>query len=115
MRRLALIGLILTLAACGGQEGGPAGTSETDTPEVSAGSAAAVQGCLDLVSSEQYADAVPACLAALEQDPESQRAQAALDQARAGLAGIAAGAAELESGAADPDAAARPGREPATD
>lgn len=115
MKHLVLIALTLALAACGGQDASPDGSAEAPAPDVSAGTDSAVQSCLDLVGQEQYADAVPACLAAVERAPESERAQAALDQARAGLAGVDAGAAQLESGAAELEGAAGAYGDPATD
>jgi len=106
MTRLAVIGLILALAACGGQDGSSVETSDAGSADVAAGADPAVQGCLELVGDEQFAEAVPACMAALEQVPDSERAQAALEQARAGLASVDAGAAQLDATAGELEEAA---------
>ena len=97
MKRLAGIGLILTLAACGGQDmSGDAGNAD-----VAAGADQAIEDCLELVANEQYAEALGVCHAAVRQAPESERAVAGLRQASEGVAQLDPGAAELDDDAED--------------
>jgi hypothetical protein len=102
MRRGFMIGfVVLGLTACGqGQETAApsAPGSEAAKPDVSAGSNQDASSCLDLVSSQNYSDAVPVCNRALNLDPSNERLKTALQTANAKLAEAAAAAA---AGAAD--------------
>jgi tetratricopeptide (TPR) repeat protein len=109
MLRIVLAIAILALTACGAQE-----TATTETPGAAADTAAEaeqqaaeslpqIERCLDLVRQTEYDRAVPACLEALELDPENQQVQTALDQATAELASLekAAAAAQEAAGEAE--------------
>jgi hypothetical protein len=116
MLRIFLAIAILALTACGAQE-----TATTETPGAAADTAAEagqllaeveqqaaeslpqVERCLDLVRQAAYERAVPACLEALELDPENQQVRAALDQATAEAASLEeAAAAAQEAGGEAP-------------
>jgi hypothetical protein len=66
-----------------------------------------VQECLDLVKAAQFSDAAPVCLNAVQQNPESAEAQAALEQAQQAAAQAQAmdAAAEAEEAAAEAEKA----------
>jgi len=51
--------------------------------------AGAVNGCLNLVSSKKWAEAVPACTHALGLDPENEKVQSALATAKENVANVA--------------------------
>ena len=114
MRRGMIIAFtVLGLAACGQKENtGATGAASSGgtapegaaSPAVSAPAATAgeespeTKGCLDLVATERYSDAVPACQKALGADATNEQVKAALATAQAKVAEMAAGAAQ---GAAD--------------
>ena len=111
MRRGVVIAFaILGLTACGQKEsqtaaGGAATGATTESaapageaakPDVAAAANPDENTCLDLVATERYADAVPACERAISAN--SEKAKAALATAQAKIAENAANAAQ---GAAD--------------
>jgi hypothetical protein len=114
MLRIFLAIAILALAACGAQE-----TATTETPGAAAGTAAEagqplagveqqaaeslpqVERCLDLVRQAAYERALPACLEALELDPENQQVQAALDRTTAEVASLEEAAAAAQGAAGE--------------
>lgn len=108
MIRLAAILFTLVAFACGGDEGqqpgagGPAGgTGEADAaPELAGADDPSVQGCLDLVRAQRYAEAIAPCTEALRRAPENREVQTALEEARSGAAEALAGAADAAEQAA---------------
>lgn len=126
MRWLAIPLMVLALAACGGQEDGTSSAAGegAQAPAVEAGGALdqaaelaaeaavvapVVQECLDLVKAAKFSDAVPVCLNAVQQNPESAEAKAALDQAQEAAAqaqALEAASESLDEAAAEAEAAA---------
>jgi hypothetical protein len=117
MRRFAVTLSILALLACGGTDtaqtsgdeatppvsavGDAAPAPEIPEPEATAEVAAEVVSCLNLIREKQFQEALPACLAALEVDPENVEVQAAVEQAQTETAKLAAAeAAESAQGEA---------------
>lgn len=85
----------------GGAEGSAAtGTAATGTAATGAASTSPiVASCLDLVSRQQWTQAVPACTRALGMDPNNNEVQQALETAKTRVAsGTAAAAAKMAEG-----------------
>lgn len=111
MRRGVVIAFaVLGLAACGQSENQSAtnasgAASESAAPAVGAAANQDVTGCLDLVATGNYEQAVPVCSAALNADASNEKVKAALETANAKVAEMAAqsaqGAADAAAGAAD--------------
>ena len=117
MRRLAVTLSILALLACGGTETAQTSGSEAIPPVSAVGEAAPAPGipeptataevapevasCLNLIQEKRFQEALPACLAALEADPDNLEVQAAAEQAQSEAGKLAAAeAAESASGEA---------------
>jgi len=106
MRRLAVTLSILALLACGGTETAQTSGSEAIPPVSAAGEAAPapdipeptaavevapeVASCLNLIQQQRFQEALPACLAALEADPDNLELQAAAEQAQSEAGKLAA-------------------------
>jgi hypothetical protein len=129
IRKFTLGAAAIALLACGGQEtppsaeadvasqpspakavtrtdapraGAPSGTAATGTPAAGAAATSTiVAGCLDLVSRQQWTQAVPACTRALGVDPNNNQVQQALETAKTQAAqATAAAAAKMAEGQA---------------
>ena len=131
MRKFAVTLSMLALLACGGTDTAQTSGSEAMPPVSAAGEAAPapeipeptaalepapeVTSCLNLIRQQQFQEALPACLAALEVDPDNLEVQAAVEQAQSETAKLAAAeAAQSASGEAaaqlDEAAKALPGQ-----
>lgn len=119
MLRLAVIASLLAFVACGsgdsGKTGGEApsvsseGGGAAEAPTIDMGKASQVPSevtsCLSLVKEAKYKEAIQACLAAADVDPDNNDVSAALEKARNEQAKVmaadaAAGAAGQAQGAA---------------
>jgi hypothetical protein len=113
MTKYAAALAMLALIACGGQEASapePTQGAEASGTEAVGGTApdvagapfeaaapAEIQSCLELVQEGRFSDAVPVCLRAVEQNPESAEAKAALEEAQQQAAGASAEEAGSEA------------------
>lgn len=120
MRRLAVTLSMFALLACGGTDTAQTSDSEAMPPVSAVGEAAPapeipeptaapepapeVASCLNLIRQQQFQEALPTCMAALEVDPDNLEVKAAIGQAQSEVAKLAAAEA-TES--ASSEAAAR--------
>jgi thioredoxin-like negative regulator of GroEL len=97
---------MLALLACGGTDTAQTSGSEAMPPVSTAGEAAPapeipepiaevepapeVGSCLNLIQQKRFQEALPACLAALEIDPDNLEVQAAVEQAQSEAGKLAA-------------------------
>lgn len=124
MRLMVIVLTPLMLIACGSQDSGTGAAGGDATPAVSAESTepAAVEveetveveevavpsevtSCLSLVKQGEFKQAVDACLAALDADPDNSDVKAALSQAREQVAKLATADAAGMAGEAATEAA----------